>query len=84
MDIDKSIGVAKNIGDMLYPIFQGDQKLYDYFLEMVDDGEWDEEVIYKIALIANRKKICREIKNCLKIEKRKFMRMNNIFLHKKK
>ncbi len=71
MDIKNSIELIKELRETAYPLLRGDQKAYDYLIKMVEDERISDEDFYKLALIANRDKICKEIKNCLKIEKKK-------------
>lgn len=69
--MDKSIELIKEVGSLANKIESHNQTMYDFFIKMVQDGNLTEEDFYKLALIANKEKICREVKNCLTIEKKK-------------
>lgn len=71
MEIEKSIEAIGSLADIYNQGMKEKQLTYDYFIQMVDEGDLSEEKLTKLALIANKEKICREIKNCLKIEKKK-------------
>lgn len=69
--MDKSIELIKEVSSLANQIKSHNQATYDFFIKMVEDGKLNEEDFYKLALIANKEKICREVKNCLTIEKKK-------------
>ena len=69
--MDKSIELIKGVSSLANQIKSHNQATYDFFIKMVEDGKLNEEDFYKLALIANKEKICREVKNCLTIEKKK-------------
>lgn len=71
MSIEKSLKIINKIGEITIPMLKSDQTTSDYFIKMVEEENLSDEDFYKLALIANREKLCKEMKNCLKIEKKK-------------
>lgn len=82
MGVENAIDLIKNLTDISCQEMKKNEPTYDFFIEMVKDGDLSEDKLTKLALIANKEKICKEIKNCLKIEKKKreILFCNNINL----
>ena len=79
MSIEKSLKIINKIGEITIPMLKSDQTTSDYFIKMVEEENLSDEDFYKLALIANREKLCKEMKNCLKIEKKKIVNMQYLY-----